>query len=48
MGKNFGTAGIQTNVIFETNNIVYAGTERQGVYKSIDNGLSSVARKCRH
>ena len=40
MGKTAGPPGIQTNVIFEANNIVYAGTEMQGVYKSIDNGLS--------
>ena len=37
--KTAGPPGIQTNVIFEANNIVYAGTETQGVYKSIDNGL---------
>ena len=36
--KTAGPPGIQTNVIFEANNIVYAGTETQGVYKSIDNG----------
>src|SRR5262245_21648187 len=38
--KTAGPPGIQTNVIFEANNIVYAGTETQGVYKSTDNGLS--------
>ena len=38
--KTAGPPGIQTNVIFEANNIVYAGTEMQGVYKSTDNGLS--------
>ena len=37
-----GPPGIQTNVIFEVDNIVYAGTETQGVYKSTDNGLSWV------
>ena len=37
--KTAGPSGITTNVIFEANNIVYAGTETQGVYKSIDNGL---------
>jgi len=36
--KTAGPPGLQTNVIFEANNIVYAGTETQGVYKSIDNG----------
>ena len=40
--KTAGPPGLQTNVIFEANNIVYAGTETQGVYKSIDNGLSWV------
>jgi photosystem II stability/assembly factor-like uncharacterized protein len=38
--KTAGPPGIQTNVIFEANNIVYAGTETQGVYKSTDNGSS--------
>jgi photosystem II stability/assembly factor-like uncharacterized protein len=37
--KTAGPPGITTNVIFEANNIVYAGTETQGVYKSTDNGL---------
>ena len=37
--KTAGPPGIQTNVIFEANSIVYAGTETQGVYKSMDNGL---------
>ena len=37
--KTAGPPGLQTNVIFEANNIVYAGTETQGVYKSLDNGL---------
>ena len=41
--KTAGPPGIRTNVIFEANNIVYAGTETQGVYKSTDNGLSWVA-----
>ena len=41
--KTAGPPGIQTNVIFEANNIVYAGTETQGVYKSTDNGSSWVA-----
>ena len=40
--KTAGPPGIQTNVIFEANNIVYAGTETQGVYKSTDNGSSWV------
>src|SRR3982751_4524064 len=40
--KTAGPPGIQTNVIFEANNTVYAGTETQGVYKSTDNGSSWV------
>src|SRR5262245_4926565 len=40
--KTGGPPGITTNVIFKTNNIVYAGTEMQGVYKSTDNGSSWV------
>jgi photosystem II stability/assembly factor-like uncharacterized protein len=38
--KTAGPPGVRTNVIFKANNIVYAGTETQGVYKSTDNGLS--------
>jgi photosystem II stability/assembly factor-like uncharacterized protein len=38
--KTAGPPGVQINVIFKANNIVYAGTEMQGVYKSTDNGLS--------
>jgi photosystem II stability/assembly factor-like uncharacterized protein len=41
--KTAGPPGIHTNVIFEANNIVYAGTETQGVYKSTDNGSNWVA-----
>jgi len=41
--KTAGPPGATTNVIFKTNNIVYAGTETQGVYRSADNGLSWVA-----
>jgi photosystem II stability/assembly factor-like uncharacterized protein len=41
--KTGGPPGLQTNVIFKANNVVYAGTETQGVYKSTDNGLSWVA-----
>ena len=36
--KTGGPPGLTTNVIFKANNIVYTGTETQGVYKSIDNG----------
>jgi photosystem II stability/assembly factor-like uncharacterized protein len=38
--KTAGPPGIQVNVIFEASNIVYAGTETQGVYRSTDNGSS--------
>jgi photosystem II stability/assembly factor-like uncharacterized protein len=38
--KTAGPPGVTTNVIFKANNIVYAGTEMQGVYKSTDNGLT--------
>src|SRR5262249_38677452 len=38
--KTAGPPGIRINVVFEANNIVYAGTETQGVYKSTDNGSS--------
>src|SRR5262245_65203531 len=41
--KTAGPPGVTTNVIFKANNIVYAGTETQGVYRSTDNGLSWVA-----
>jgi len=41
--KTAGPPGVTTNVIFEANSIVYAGTETQGVYKSTDNGLNWVA-----
>jgi photosystem II stability/assembly factor-like uncharacterized protein len=37
--KTAGPPGVTTNVIYKVNNIVYAGTETQGVYKSSDNGL---------
>ena len=40
--KTGGPPGIVTNVIFKTNNIVYAGTETQGVYKSNDSGINWV------
>jgi photosystem II stability/assembly factor-like uncharacterized protein len=41
--KTAGPPGLRTNVIFKANNIVYAGTETQGVYKSTDNGSSWAA-----
>jgi len=41
--KTAGPPGIEVSVIYETNNIVYAGTKTQGIYKSTDNGLNWVA-----
>ena len=41
--KTAGPPGVTTNVIFKANNIVYAGTQTQGVYKSTDDGLNWVA-----
>ena len=41
--KTAGPPGTPVNVIFKTNNIVYAGTETQGVYRSTDNGVSWAA-----
>ena len=43
LGKTAGPPGLRVNVIYKANNIVYAGTETQGVYKSNDNGLSWIA-----
>jgi photosystem II stability/assembly factor-like uncharacterized protein len=40
--KTGGPPGLTTNVIFKANNIVYAGTETQGIYKSSDNGSNWV------
>jgi photosystem II stability/assembly factor-like uncharacterized protein len=41
--KTAGPPGLTVNVIYKANNIVYAGTDTQGVFKSIDNGLTWVA-----
>jgi photosystem II stability/assembly factor-like uncharacterized protein len=41
--KTAGPPGLTVKVIYKTNNIVYAGTDTQGIYKSTDNGLSWVA-----
>ena len=41
--KTAGPPGLEVNVIYKTNNIVYAGTDTQGVYKSTDNGLNWIA-----
>lgn len=41
--KTAGPPGLEVTVIYETNNILYAGTDTQGVYKSTDNGLNWIA-----
>ncbi len=41
--KTAGPPGLQVTVIYKANNIVYAGTATQGVYKSTDDGMSWVA-----
>jgi hypothetical protein len=38
--KTAGPPGLTVKVIYKTNNIVYAGTDTQGIYKSTDDGLS--------
>src|SRR5437764_14274530 len=41
--KTGGPPGLTVNVIYKANNIVYAGTDTQGMYKSTDDGLNWVA-----
>jgi photosystem II stability/assembly factor-like uncharacterized protein len=38
--KTAGPPGLTVKVIYRANNIVYAGTDTQGVYKSTDDGLT--------
>jgi photosystem II stability/assembly factor-like uncharacterized protein len=38
--KTAGPPGLTVEVIYKVNNIVYAGTDTQGIYKSTDDGLS--------
>jgi len=38
--KTAGPPGLTVKVVYKTNNIVYAGTDTQGIYKSTDDGLS--------
>src|SRR3982751_319409 len=38
--KTAGPPGVDVTVIYKANNIVYAGTEKLGVYRSTDNGTS--------
>src|SRR5437762_8641905 len=41
--KTAGPPGLKVNVIYKANNVVYAGTDTQGVYKSTDNGVNWIA-----
>src|SRR4030095_12670663 len=41
--KTAGPPGLTVTVIYEANNVVYAGTDTQGIYKSTDDGLNWVA-----
>src|SRR5437763_2365235 len=41
--KTAGPPGLTVTVIYKANNIVYAGTQIQGIYKSTDNGLNWIA-----
>jgi photosystem II stability/assembly factor-like uncharacterized protein len=41
--KTAGPPGLTVKVIYKANNIVYAGTETLGVYKSTDDGLTWIA-----
>jgi photosystem II stability/assembly factor-like uncharacterized protein len=41
--KTSGPPGLNVTVIYKTNNIVYAGTDTQGIYKSTDDGLNWTA-----
>jgi photosystem II stability/assembly factor-like uncharacterized protein len=38
--KTAGPPGLTVKVIYKANNIVYAGTDAQGIYKSTDGGLN--------
>ena len=41
--KMAGPPGLDVSVIYKTNNVVFAGTESQGIYRSADNGTTWVA-----
>src|SRR6266496_1526111 len=41
--KTAGPPGLNVTVIYKANNVVYAGTDTQGIYKSTDDGLNWVA-----
>jgi photosystem II stability/assembly factor-like uncharacterized protein len=41
--KTAGPPGLTVKVIYKANNIVYAGTDTQGIYKSSDDGLNWTA-----
>src|ERR1043166_854387 len=42
--KTGGPPGLTVTVIYKANNIVYAGTDTQGIFKSTDDGLNWVAQ----
>jgi len=41
--KTAGPPGLTVTVIYKANNVVYAGTQIQGIYKSTDNGSNWIA-----
>ena len=41
--KTAGPPGLTVTVIYKANNVVYAGTDTQGIYKSTDDGLNWIA-----
>jgi hypothetical protein len=41
--KTAGPPGLTVTVIYKANNVVYAGTDTQGIYKSTDDGLNWTA-----
>ena len=41
--KTAGPPGLTVTVIYKANNVVYAGTQIQGIYKSTDNGVNWIA-----
>src|SRR5437763_14222099 len=41
--KTAGPPGLTVTVIYKANNVVYAGTQLQGIYKSTDNGSNWIA-----
>src|ERR1043166_5441808 len=41
--KTAGPPGLTVTVIYKANNVVYAGTDTQGIYRSTDGGLNWTA-----